>query len=182
MFRGKHSLWWILLLILLVILVLTWWLPTLLVGLLPHEMAFVLGLLGFFLLGQGYIWELGWTAWLLRAWRSERLGQDEAQTRLADRVGAPGLLWLALWQAWQQSMLPRRLLFYSLVGFTGLLLLVFHLVPVIPASFLSVWTGFFFGAVTIAFLTWALEEAIADMAEDTLLAEPPKEAESQAAA
>ncbi|NPA26967.1 MAG: hypothetical protein GXO36_05150 [Chloroflexi bacterium] len=176
-----RKLWWVILAILLIVLILTWWLPTLLVGLLPHEMAFLIGFVGFLLLGQGYIWELGWLIALLRAWQKERLGQGEAQERLAQRLGEPGLVWLALWQAWQASMLPRRLLFYGLVGFTGLVLLVFHLVPVIPAVFLQVWTGFFFGAGTLAFLTWALEETVADLAEDTLLAEPVASEASEAA-
>ncbi|NPA30380.1 MAG: hypothetical protein GXO37_00085 [Chloroflexi bacterium] len=167
-----RKIWWVILALLVFILLLVWWLPSLLVGLLPHEVAFLVGLLGFFLLGQAYIWELGWTVWLLRTWRAEQMGQEEAQERLAQRVGVPGTVWLALWQAWQTAMGPRRAFFYGLVGFTGLLLLVFHLGMIPSSLFLAVWTGFFLGAVVVAFLTWALEEAVADLAEETLLAGP----------
>lgn len=167
-----RKIWWVVLAVVLLFLLLVWWLPALVVGLLPHEVAFLVGLLGFFLLGQGYLWELGWTLTLLRRWRAAKLAAGEAQTRLADRLGVSGMVWLALWQAWQRAMQPRRTLFYGLVGFTGLLLLVFGL-GLGPSSLLPVvWTGFFLGAATTAFLTWALEEAIADLAEDTLLAGP----------
>ncbi len=173
-----RKLWWLLLALLVGILALSWWVPALFVGLLPAESAFVIGLLGFWLLGHDVLADSLWALALLRGWHTGRISQDEAQARLGQRVNMASVTtWLALWQAWLAMLSPRRAWFYRLLAFTGLLTMVVHMAPPVPfATLQGLMQGFFLGAATVAFVVWVLEHALADMLEDLVFAAAASEA------
>ncbi len=161
--------WWILALVLVLLAVLTWWFPALFLALLPHEAAFVLGLLGFSVLAMPLIAEMAWGLALFHALRRGRLSREQAQARLESRyTPAAGLAWAVAWHGWWLALRPQRMLLYSLFWLVALALMVLHLSlhPLVVDELLPLLQGFFWGAAVVTFLTWALEWSLQDALDE----------------
>ncbi len=146
------------------VLLLTWWFPALFLALLPHEVAFLVGLLGFWVLGVSLWQNLSWGLTLWFALLRGRLSQEDALTRVRERLAQDGEFeWKQAWLLWWHGLSTQRALFYGLFWLVTLVLLVLHL-GVHPAlvSLRTLWQGFFWGAASTAFLTWTLEMAVQD--------------------
>ncbi len=130
--------------------------------LLPHELAFIWGLIGFLLLGSLLFTEYGWLAGLLESLLAHRISESEA----VERIHAHSL-WLRLQEGVLNMLLLAKLrettIFrYAYYGVFLLLLLLTVALQLVPeiGVMLSTITGLFWGAATAVFFVWVLDMTV----------------------
>ena len=132
------------------------------VVLMPHELAFIWGLIGFLLLGSRLISDYGWLAGLLEGLLAHKVSESEAVDQVRQRSPLLAVQELALHLLLLGKLRETEFFRYAYYGIFFLLLLVTVALQLIPeiGIILSTVTGLFWGAATAVFFVWVLDMGV----------------------